>query len=291
MTEHLNLASGARLDYLVEGDGDALLIYHHGTPAAGPIPHDLTSAAGQHGFTIAELVRPGYGESTRQPGRSVADVVPLVEALADHLGHERFVTMGWSGGGPHAIATAALLPQRCAAALSLASVAPYGEGDLDFLAGMGEDNITEFGAALDGAGPLEAFLTEAAGSLRNVTAEQVVDAMLSLLPPVDQAHLTGREGEEMAAELRWSLAHGIWGWFDDDMAFTRPWGFDLGALTVPVQVWQGTEDLMVPLAHGQWLAARLPTADPRLVEGEGHLSLAARACEEGFAELRRALDA
>ena len=291
MTEHLNLASGARLDYLVEGDGDALLIYHHGTPAAGPISHDLTSAAAQHGFTIAELVRPGYGESTRQPGRSVADVVPLVEALADHLGHERFVTMGWSGGGPHAIATAALLPQRCAAALSLASVAPYGEGDLDFLAGMGEDNITEFGAALDGAGPLEAFLTEAAGSLRNVTAEQVVDAMLSLLPPVDQAHLTGREGEEMAAELRWSLAHGIWGWFDDDMAFTRPWGFDLGALTVPVQVWQGTEDLMVPLAHGQWLAARLPTADPRLVEGDGHLSLAARACEEGFAELRRALDA
>ena len=131
MTEHLNLASGARLDYLVEGDGDALLVYHHGTPAAGPIPHDLITAAATHGFTLVELVRPGYGESTRQPGRSVADVVPLVEALADHLGHERFVTMGWSGGGPHAIATAALLPQRCAAALSLASVAPYGEGDLD----------------------------------------------------------------------------------------------------------------------------------------------------------------
>lgn len=291
MTEHLNLASGARLDYLVEGDGDALLVYHHGTPAAGPIPHDLITAAATHGFTLVELVRPGYGESTRQPGRSVADVVPLVEALADHLGHERFVTMGWSGGGPHAIATAALLPQRCAAALSLASVAPYGEGDLDFLAGMGEDNIAEFGAALDGAGPLEAFLTEAAASLRDITAEQVIDAMRSLLPAVDQAHLTGREGEEMAAELRWSLAHGIGGWFDDDVAFTRPWGFDIGELQVPVQVWQGTEDLMVPLAHGQWLAVRLPTADPRLVDGEGHLSLAPRACEEGFAELRRALDA
>lgn len=291
MTEHLNLASGARLDYLVEGDGDALLVYHHGTPAAGPVPHDLITAAATHGFTLVELVRPGYGESTRQPGRSVADVVPLVEALADHLGHERFVTMGWSGGGPHAIATAALLPHRCAGALSLASVAPYGEADLDFLAGMGEDNIVEFGAALAGAGPLEAFLTEAAASLRDITAEQVIDAMRSLLPAVDQAHLTGREGEEMAAELRWSLAHGIWGWFDDDVAFTRPWGFDIGELQVPVQVWQGTEDLMVPLAHGQWLAVRLPTADPRLVDGEGHLSLAPRACEEGFAELRRALDA
>lgn len=291
MTEHLTLASGARLDYLVEGDGDALLVYHHGTPAAGPIPHDLTAAASAHGFTIAELVRPGYGESTRQAGRSIADVVPLVEALADHLGHERFVTMGWSGGGPHAIATAALLPQRCAAALSLAGVGPYGEPDLDFLAGMGEDNIAEFGAALEGGASLESFLSEAAASLRDVTADEVIDAMRSLLPPVDQAHLTGREGEEMAAELRWSLAHGIWGWYDDDIAFTRPWGFDLGTIAVPVQVWQGSEDLMVPLAHGQWLAVRLPTADPRLVEGEGHLSLASRACDQGFAELRRVLDA
>lgn len=290
MTEHLTLAGGARLDFIIEGHGDALLVYHHGTPAAGPIPHDLKAAAATHGFTIAEVVRPGYGESTRQPGRSIADVVPLVEALADHLGHERFVTMGWSGGGPHAIATAAMLPHRCAAAMSLAGVAPYDAEGLDFLSGMGEDNIAEFGAALEGAAPLESFLTEAAGPLRDVTADEVTDAMRSLLPPVDQAHLTGAEGEEMAAELRWSVAHGIWGWFDDDIAFTRPWGFDLGAIAVPVQVWQGTEDLMVPLAHGQWLAARLPTADPRLVEGQGHLSLAAQACDEGFADMRRALD-
>ena len=290
MTEHLTLPGGTRLDYFVEGEGDALLVYHHGTPAAGPIPRDLIDAATDHGFVIAELVRPGYGQSTRQPGRSVADVVPLVEALADHLGHAQFVTMGWSGGGPHAIATAALLPQRCAGAMSLAGVAPYGEPDLDFLAGMGEDNIAEFGAALEGDSSLEAFLSGAAGAMRDVTADQVIDAMRSLLPAVDQAHLTGQEAEEMAAELRWSLAHGIWGWFDDDIAFTQPWGFDLGAITAPVQVWQGTDDLMVPFAHGQWLVQRLSSAVPRLVEGEGHLSLAARACQQGFADLRRLLD-
>ena len=290
MTEHLTLPGGTRLDYFVEGEGDALLVYHHGTPAAGPIPRDLIDAATDHGFVIAELVRPGYGQSTRQPGRSVADVVPLVEALADHLGHAQFVTMGWSGGGPHAIATAALLPQRCSGAMSLAGVAPYGEPDLDFLAGMGEDNIAEFGAALEGDSSLEAFLSGAAGAMHDVTADQVIDAMRSLLPAVDQAHLTGQEAEEMAAELRWSLAHGIWGWFDDDIAFTRPWGFDLGAITAPVQVWQGTDDLMVPFAHGQWLVQRLSSAEPRLVEGEGHLSLAARACQQGFADLRRLLD-
>ena len=290
MTDHVLLSNGKRLDYLLGGDGDALLIYHHGTPGAGPIPRDMAASAAAHGFVVAELVRPGYGESTRQPGRTVADVVPLVEALADHLGHERFVTMGWSGGGPHAIATAALLSARCAGALSLAGVGPYGEPDLDFLAGMGEDNIAEFGAALDGPDALEGFLAEAAGSLRDITADQVVDAMRSLLPPVDQAYLTGEAGEEMAAELRWSLANGIWGWFDDDVAFTLPWGFDLDAITVPVQVWQGTDDLMVPFAHGQWLIERVPAAQSCLVEGEGHLSLADRAYATGLADLRRALD-
>lgn len=289
MTDHLVLASGARLDYIVEGDGDALLVYHHGTPAAGPIPSEMRAAAEAHGLVIAELVRPGYGESTRQPGRSVADVAPLASALADHLGHERFVTVGWSGGGPHAIATAALLPQRCMAAMSLAGVAPYDAAGLDFLAGMGEDNIAEFGAALEGPEPLEAFLSDAAGALRDVTGDQVIDAMLSLLPAVDQAHLTGEAAEEMARELRWSLAHGIWGWFDDDLAFTQPWGFDLSAVPRPVQIWQGTDDLMVPASHGQWLAAHVSRSETHIIDGHGHLSLAAQACDQGFAGLRQAL--
>lgn len=286
---HLSRADGRRLDYLLAGEGDALLVYHHGTPAAGPIGQGIVDAARANGFVVAELVRPGYGESTRQPGRTVADVVPLVEALADHLGYERFVTMGWSGGGPHAIATAALLPDRCAAAMCLASVGPYGEPDLAFLAGMGEDNIAEFGATLAGPEQLQAFLEGAAAELRDVTADEVVSAMLSLLPPVDQEYLTGEEAEEMAAELRWSLAHGIWGWFDDDVAFTLPWGFDLGTVPRPVQVWQGTDDLMVPYAHGEWLVSHLPTAQPHLVSGHGHISLAAQAFVPGFATLRDSL--
>ena len=289
MLDYLTLSNGDRLDYFLEGDGDALLVYHHGTPAAGPIPSDMVAAASAHGFSIVEVVRPGYGQSTRQPDRTVADVVPLVAALADHLGHDRFVTMGWSGGGPHAIATAALLPERCIAAMSLAGVAPYGAEGLVFLTGMGDDNIAEFGAAVEGGGALEAYLTDAAVTLREVTADEIVGAMLSLLPPVDQAHLTGKGAEEAAIETRWSLANGIWGWHDDDIAFTLPWGFDLAGVTRPVQIWQRTEDLMVPFSHGQWLAASLPGAHPRLVDGHGHLSLAAMSFEPGFAALRAAL--
>lgn len=285
-TSHLPLADGARLDYFYADTGDDLLIYHHGTPAAGPLSADLVAAAQHHGFAIAELVRPGYGESARQSGRTVADVVPLTVALADHLGAERFVTLGWSGGGPHALATAALLPDRCAGALCLAGVAPYGVPDLDFLDGMGEDNIAEFGAALRGPDDLEAFLAAAAADLRSVTGDQVIDALRSLLPPVDQDYLTGEQGEEMAAEIRWSLANGIWGWFDDDVAFCRSWGFDLQQISVPVQVWQGSEDLMVPFAHGEWLAREVPAARSALRQGHGHLSVSTLAFSEGMRQLR-----
>jgi pimeloyl-ACP methyl ester carboxylesterase len=288
----LTLADGSTLQYFLDDGAPAdagLLVYHHGTPAAGPLGDDLVLPAREAGLRIVELVRPGYGGSTRQPGRTIADVVPLVTALADHLGHERFVSLGWSGGGPHVLATAALLPDRCAAALCLAGVAPYDAEGLDYLAGMGEDNIAEFGAALEGPAPLEAFLSEAGAALAEVTGPEVNEAMSSLLPEVDKAHLTGAEAEHLAAELRWSLSTGIWGWFDDDLAFVAPWGFDLASIRVPVQVWQGSADLMVPFAHGRWLAAHVPSAEPVLAEGEGHLSLVPR-IGEGMATLRAHLD-
>ena len=289
----VDLPGGRTLDVIADDgapEGAGLLVYHHGTPAAGPLDPALVLSARAHGLRVAELVRPGYGGSTREPGRTVADVVPLVAALADRLGHERFVTLGWSGGGPHALATGALLPGRCAGVLSLASVAPFDAGGLDFLAGMGQDNIEEFGAALAGDAELEAFLTAMAGELASVTGPQVNDALDSLLPPVDKAHLTGAAAEHMAAELRWSVASGIWGWFDDDIAFTRDWGFDPSSIDVPVHLWQGSDDLMVPFAHGQWLASRMPRAQVRLDAGEGHLSLIAH-IDEGMATLREALRA
>ena len=290
--QSLTLADGSTLQYFVDDDAPsdaALLIYHHGTPAAGPLDDELRVPAREAGLRIVELVRPGYGGSTRKAGRTIADVVPLVEALADHLGHERFVSLGWSGGGPHVLATAAMLPSRCAGALCLAGIAPYEAEGLDYLAGMGKDNIAEFGAALAGPAELEAFLSEAATGLAGVTGAEVTEAMDSLLPDVDKAHLTGAAAESLAAELRWSLSTGIWGWFDDDLAFVRPWGFALDDIRVPVQVWQGSEDLMVPFAHGRWLAAHVPGVVPTLAQGEGHLSLVHR-IGDGMAALRAQLD-
>ena len=287
----LTLADGSTLQYLLDEDapvGAGLLVYHHGTPGAGPLDPELVGPARAAGLQVVELVRPGYGDSTRVPGRSVADVARMTAVLADHLDHARFVTLGWSGGGPHALATAALLPGRCAAAISLAGIAPFDADGLDYLAGMGADNIIEFGAAVESEAALQAFLEGALPSLTEVTGDQVIDAIASLLPAVDRAFLTGETADRMAETFRWAVASGIWGWFDDDVAFVQPWGFDLGAITVPVQVWQGSDDLMVPLAHGEWLAAHVPGATAVLVQGEGHLSMVGR-IGDGMRVLREQL--
>lgn len=274
------------LDTAVESDLP-LLVYHHGTPGAGPISADVLQPARARGLRTVELVRPGYG-GTRQPGRSVADNARLTAALVAHLGAERFASCGWSGGGPHTLADVHLL-SNCVASVSIAGVAPFDEPEIDFLAGMGQDNLDEFAAALEPE-RLETYLSAPAAELAGVTNESLRDAMGSLLPPADLEHINAST-DDIAAVFRWSVAHGIWGWYDDDIAFTQPWGFDVRQIRKPVYVLQGSEDLMVPFTHGQWLAATIPGARARLGDGEGHLSIAARYLDDAFRELAELLAA
>lgn len=283
--EHFVRGNGDRLDYFDSHSGSELLIYHHGTPAAGPLHADILDPAAASDVRVVQLVRPGYGNSSRQPGRTVADIAVLADELADHLGFQRYVTMGWSGGGPHALATVALNPSRCMAAMSLAGVGMYGEPDLDFLAGMGQENHDEFGAAMSGEAAIRDYLEPVAEHLSTVTGSQIVESMGTLLPEEDRAALTGEYGENTAEVFRWAVHTGVDGWVDDDIAFIRPWGFQLDAVTNPVMVWQGATDLMVPFAHGQWLARKMPHAQVRLLEGHGHLSIGEPALAEGFAWL------
>ena len=159
------------------------------------------------------------------------------------------------------------------ACATTAGVGPFDEDGLDFLAGMAQENIDELGAAVEGADALEEFLQIDAEKLRGATASDISDALGGLVSPVDVRALTGAFAEHAVAMLHESISTGIWGWFDDDMAFVRPWGFDVAEITVPVTVWQGAQDRMVPFAHGQWLAANVAGAKARLLEDEGHLSL------------------
>lgn len=283
--DQVRLPDGRRLDVRVSGPAGAFpLVFHHGTPGAATPIRAIERAAHARGLRLVTTSRPGYGDSTRQPGRDVVDVVADTAAVLAAIGAERCLIAGWSGGGPHALACAARLG-TAAAVLVIAGVAPYPAAGLDWMAGMGEENVAEFSAALGGEGELRRYLLPVGEHLKQITADQIVAALETLLPDVDRAVLTGEFGEDMAASLREAIRQGVEGWLDDDLAFTRPWGFALEEISVPTMIWQGSADLMVPFSHGQWLASRLPGAAAHLEEGQGHLSVGVGALDRMLDEL------
>jgi pimeloyl-ACP methyl ester carboxylesterase len=268
--------SGRALDVLVFGPEDGLpLVFHTGTPSGLVGLGPMAEAVAVRGLRTVLYSRPGYGDSTPQPGRLVADAAADVAAILDRLRIDEFVTAGWSGGGPHALACAALLPVRCLAAASIAGVAPSDSPGLDWLGGMAPENVQEFHAALAGEADLTRFLDAAADVMRDVTGASVAEGLGGLVSDADKAVISDDFADYLAASFRAALSSGIAGWRDDDLAFSRDWGISLDALghATPVAIWQGDQDRMVPSAHGEWLAANIPLARAHLRPGEGHLSL------------------
>lgn len=281
----VRLVDGRHIDSRVSGPSDGLpLIFHHGTPGAGTPIRALERAAHARNLRVVTMSRPGYGDSSRDGGRRVVEVVSDVAAVLKSIGADRCLVAGWSGGGPHALACGARL-DAAAAVLVIAGVAPYGSQDLDWMSGMGQDNVDEFSAALAGEKELARYLWEQHGQLKDISAGAIVASLSSVLPDVDRAVLTDEFGEDIASSFHEGLRNGIDGWLDDDLAFTRPWGFDFPEIRRPVTLWQGSADLMVPFAHGEWLASRLPNATVHLEHGEGHLSIGVGAIDRMLDEL------
>lgn len=251
-----------------------------GTPGSSTLyePHERDAA--QRGIRLFSYDRPGYGGSTRQKGRTVADCAADIVAVCDALGVERFCVWGISGGGPHALAAAALLPDRVVAAATLASVAPYDAEDLDFLDGMGAQNVEEFGAIFEGEEVHRASTERQRDELLSATPDQLVELWQTLLGPSDREVATGVLAAFLLDHIRAGVGTSPDGWIDDDRAFATPWGFDVASIRVPVQLWQGEQDQFVPYAHGVWLAERIPGVDARLTAEDGHLTLAERRVPE-----------
>jgi pimeloyl-ACP methyl ester carboxylesterase len=275
---------GRRLEFRLTGPPGGLpVVFHHGAPGAVVPFGPLERAAADRGLRVLTVSRPGYGTSDPLPEQkapgTVADAAADILSVLDELGAADFLALGWSSGAPRALACAALLPGRCRASASLAGYAPPRVEGLDPVAGMDEDSSAEFTAARAGRQTIEAYLEERVDILRaaaSAPGDEIVDLLRSMLPPVDQAVMTGDFAAYVLDAAEHSLRQGVVGWRDDALAVVAPWGFDVGRIAVPTRIWHGLEDRTVPVAHGEWLAAHVPGAGAHLLEHEGHLSIVAR---------------
>ncbi len=268
----IRLADGRVLAVAEWGDPEGRPLFAlHGTPG-GRISywHDPSIYA-RHGLRRFTLDRPGYGESTRKPGRRVADIAADVAAVADELGLDRFAVTGGSGGGPHALACAALLPDRVTACLVEAAVAPADAPGLDWTAGMTDGNVEEFEAARAGEGAIRALAERERAVMFERISQQDVNVLGDdyEVSESDRVQLA-RHFWQFANHVRSALGGGVDGWVDDDLAFVVPWGFDVTAIRVPLCIKYGRADTLVPPSHGDWLAAHLPAATV-VTEDVGHL--------------------
>jgi pimeloyl-ACP methyl ester carboxylesterase len=272
----LRLPDGRTLRWYDAGPSDPgrlAVFWHHGTPNLGSPPRPLFAAAERLGLRWVSYDRPGYGGSTPCPGRDVASAAGYTAAVADALGLGRFAVLGHSGGGPHALACAALLPERVVGAISGAGLAPFGAEGLDWFAGMAASGVASLRAA-------------AAGREVKVRHEAAHgDAYDPEFLPEDWAALEGSWawlGEVAQA----AMAQGRGGLIDDDLAYVTPWGFDPAQVKAPALLLHGRRDRVVPCSHGEWLARRCPAAELRLSPEDGHVSVL-RGAEAALEWLRR----
>ena len=239
------------------GDGDRVVMWHHGTPNIGAPPRPLFAAAERLGVRFISYDRPGYGGSTPLPGRDIASAAADAAAVADALGVAEFAVFGHSGGGPHALACAALLPGRVTAAAAISGLAPFDAAGLDWFAGIGPAGTASLRAAATGRAAKEA----------HASTPSDPD-----FPPADWAALEGEWGW-FGSVVEPAMAAGPAALVDDDLAYVGDWGFDPPVIAVPVLLVHGGGDLMVPASHSAWLARRIAGAELRLVPDEGHISV------------------
>jgi pimeloyl-ACP methyl ester carboxylesterase len=240
-------------------DDRLAVVWHHGSPNVGAPPTPLFPDAERLGLRWVSYDRPGYGGSTPNRGRDVASAAADVAVIADALGIDRFAVMGHSGGGSHALACAALLPERVLAAISVAGLAPYDAAGLDYFADMADAGVASLRAAAEGSGSRERY--EESGAEDDIG-----------FTPADEAALSD-EWSWFLDVVRPALAGGPGGMIDDDLAYVAPWGFDPTEVVAPVLLLHGGSDRVVPSSHAEWLAGRIPSAELRIVPDAGHITV------------------
>jgi pimeloyl-ACP methyl ester carboxylesterase len=266
---------GRALQVQEAGDPDGRpVLFHHGTPMSRLIYSGWDAAARGAGVRFLAYDRPGYGLSDRHEGRAIRDCAADVRAIADALDIPRLGVIGLSGGGPHALACAALLPDLVPRVVSLAAVAPFDAEGLDWYADTGASNVEETQLFLADRAAARRQYEQDIEQLRTLSPSELKQAYASIYSELDLKTMEGGFGAFLDASTKLGLEHQSDGPWDDEYAFVAiPWGFDLTEITTPVRLRQGRQDLMVPYGHGAWLASQIPSVEPLLSEDESHLSL------------------
>jgi pimeloyl-ACP methyl ester carboxylesterase len=281
IVETRTVSVGAGRDVCLEMGGQSggvPILVHGGTPNSRHLYDPWVTDAQEKGIWLISYDRPGYGGSTPYPGHTVASGADDVRAIARALGLERLGVWGISGGGPYAVASAARLPDLVVAVGVLASLAPYGKGDLDYYSGMGERNEEDIRLFFSDRDAARQKGYEDWKEFVAASPAQLAEGMQSLLSPVDARILTGELAEWIATSAHDGLAAGDQGWWDDGVSHLTDWGFELDEIRVPVRIWHGRQDQFVPVQHGEWLAANIPDAEIEISD-DGHLSLIPRVGE------------
>jgi pimeloyl-ACP methyl ester carboxylesterase len=259
VSDHVRTPDGRRLRVEVSGDprGHPVFLLH-GMPGSRVGPRPRSMFLYQRGARLISYDRPGYGGSDRSPGRRVADVVGDVAAVADELGLDRFAVAGRSGGAPHALACAALLPDRVTRAAALVGLAPRDAEGLDWFAGMAPSNVKEFRTASTDPERFAARLIPRSAAIRSDPG-RLLEELRSDLTDDDRSIVSDTAMRSMMLRnFREAVRTSPYGWIDDGLALTGPWGFDPADIRVPVLLWHGGRDVFSPPAHASWLAARIP---------------------------------
>ena len=274
MQRSIRTPDGRTLAVEIGGDpaGKPVLV-HMGTPNSRHLYGPNVRDAEQRGLRLICHDRPGYGGSSPMPGRTVADCAADVRAICAGLHIDRLAMWGISGGGPHVLACAALLPDLVVAAASLASPAPFGAEGLDWFEGMGQANVDDARLFLTDEAAARAQTEKDREEMLATSADETTAALESLLSPTDKAVLRGEIAEYLTRSTQDGLALSAEGWWEDNCALNQPWGFEFAGITIPVLLMHGREDKFVPFGHGRWLAGQIPGVQARLLDEDGHLTL------------------
>jgi pimeloyl-ACP methyl ester carboxylesterase len=265
---------GRNLTVELTGDPDGFpVLVHNGTPNSrhqyGPAAADAAS----RGLKLIGYDRPGYGGSDRHEGRSIADCTADVRAICAALDIDRLAMWGASGGGPHVLACGVLMPDLVSAIAVIASLAPYPAEGLDWFQGFGPGDTEDLRLATHDPAAARELIEKERAELMAATPEALADMLRPTIPGPNAAAAAKDLGAYVSYFFHDSLAPGADGYLDDILAFVRPWGFDFTDITIPVLLVHGRKDTNVPVAHGEWLAARIPGVETRYFDDEAHLSL------------------